>query len=126
MMRRRNTNQPSPGTRSSSNTAYLPLVSVLCGATAGLLGIGGGMIIGPLLLELGLENQAVAATGVLGASRARSRLCIGCWLHKSLVRSFLPLRSAGGGAKVPTWLPSAASVQRSRERCTRCSPDPLR
>lgn len=56
------THDPVPR-RSVSTTTFLPIASVLCGAAAGLLGIGGGMIIGPLLLELGLENQAVAATG---------------------------------------------------------------
>ena len=39
-----------------------PLACVLAGVAAGLLGIGGGMVKGPLLLEMGLVPQAAAAT----------------------------------------------------------------
>ena len=39
-----------------------PSACVLAGVAAGLLGIGGGMIKGPLLLEMGLVPQAAAAT----------------------------------------------------------------
>lgn len=41
----------------------VPLVSFIAGVGAGLLGIGGGMLVGPLLLELGVEPRGVAATG---------------------------------------------------------------
>lgn len=34
-----------------------PIVALLAGVYAGLLGIGGGMIIGPLFLEIGMEPQ---------------------------------------------------------------------
>lgn len=39
-----------------------PTVSLLAGFTAGLLGIGGGMIIGPLFLEIGMEPQVGTST----------------------------------------------------------------
>tara|TARA_B110001452_G_scaffold260927_2_gene259017 strand:- start:1366 stop:1893 length:528 start_codon:yes stop_codon:yes gene_type:complete len=42
--------------------ALYPAACVLAGVAAGLLGIGGGMIKGPLLLEMGLAPQAAAAT----------------------------------------------------------------
>jgi hypothetical protein len=41
----------------------VPLVAFIAGVGAGLLGIGGGMLVGPLLLELGVEPRGVAATG---------------------------------------------------------------
>ena len=34
-----------------------PKTAVLAGVTAGLLGIGGGMVIGPLFLSIGMEPQ---------------------------------------------------------------------
>ncbi|GAQ79300.1 hypothetical protein KFL_000280050 [Klebsormidium nitens] len=40
-----------------------PLIALVAGVIAGLLGIGGGMIVGPLLLELGMLPQVTAATG---------------------------------------------------------------
>lgn len=39
-----------------------PLLSTAAGFLGGFLGIGGGIIMGPLLLELGLDNQASQAT----------------------------------------------------------------
>lgn len=47
-----------------SNTIFLkyPLYSFISGVMAGLLGIGGGLIIGPLLLELGLHPIVSTAT----------------------------------------------------------------
>ena len=50
-----------PAWSSRAVTLY-PLACVLAGVAAGLLGIGGGMIKGPLLLEMGLVPQAAAAT----------------------------------------------------------------
>jgi len=44
------------------NVALLPLLFLTAGITAGLLGIGGGMVTGPLLLELGMNPQVVVAT----------------------------------------------------------------
>eukprot|EP00128_Syssomonas_multiformis_P017547 Colp12_sorted_trinity150504_noHs@27948 len=43
----------------------MPLVAGLAGMLGGMLGIGGGMFIGPLLLELGMASQAIAATSAL-------------------------------------------------------------
>lgn len=40
----------------------LPPVGLLAGFTAGLLGIGGGMIMGPLFVQMGLQPQVQAAT----------------------------------------------------------------
>ena len=39
-----------------------PLVSSLAGVAAGLLGIGGGMVVGPLMLEMGMLPTVSAAT----------------------------------------------------------------
>merc|ERR1719145_572401 len=39
-----------------------PLMSVAAGFLGGFLGIGGGIIMGPLLLELGMTNEASQAT----------------------------------------------------------------
>ena len=47
-----------------SNAPTRPL-SRAYGGCAGLLGIGGGMIVSPLLLELGLHPQVAAATSSL-------------------------------------------------------------
>jgi len=46
-----------------TSTILVPATSAAVGVLAGLLGIGGGMLIGPLLLELGVEPLGVAATG---------------------------------------------------------------
>ncbi|KAJ8605333.1 hypothetical protein CTAYLR_002384 [Chrysophaeum taylorii] len=42
--------------------ARFPKVALLAGIAAGLLGIGGGMIIGPLFLEIGIEPQVGTST----------------------------------------------------------------
>merc|ERR1719198_835540 len=39
-----------------------PLVSLMAGVAAGLLGIGGGMIIGPLFMQVGLEPKVGTAS----------------------------------------------------------------
>ena len=44
------------------NLVLAPMVSACAGVLAGLLGIGGGLVKGPLLLELGMRPQAAAAT----------------------------------------------------------------
>ena len=41
---------------------FYPLVSSLAGVAAGLLGIGGGMVVGPLMLEMGMLPTVSAAT----------------------------------------------------------------
>lgn len=41
---------------------HYPIVCISAGVAAGLLGIGGGMLKGPIMLEMGLPPQVVAAT----------------------------------------------------------------
>lgn len=47
---------------SRHNARLYPLLATVAGTLAGLLGIGGGMVLGPLLLELGVHSRSVAAT----------------------------------------------------------------
>ena len=49
------------------HTRY-PAACVVAGVAAGLLGIGGGMVLGPLLVALGCLPQPVAATSALPAA----------------------------------------------------------
>jgi uncharacterized membrane protein YfcA len=44
------------------NAMFYPLLATLAGILGGLVGIGGGMIMGPLLLELGMLSQPTSAT----------------------------------------------------------------
>jgi len=44
------------------NSLTLPMLCLPCGIFAGLLGVGGGMVVGPLLLEMGARHSTVAAT----------------------------------------------------------------
>merc|ERR1711988_759885 len=44
------------------NSITLPMLCLPCGIFAGLLGVGGGMVVGPLLLELGARHSTVSAT----------------------------------------------------------------
>merc|ERR1719247_379242 len=44
------------------NSITLPMLCLPCGIFAGLLGVGGGMVVGPLLLELGARHATVSAT----------------------------------------------------------------
>lgn len=44
------------------NSVTLPMICLPCGIFAGLLGVGGGMVVGPLLLELGARHATVSAT----------------------------------------------------------------
>jgi len=45
-----------------SITQKLGILSLVAGILAGLLGLGGGMVMNPVLLELGVETQILAAT----------------------------------------------------------------
>ncbi|XP_047972559.1 sulfite exporter TauE/SafE family protein 5-like isoform X2 [Salvia hispanica] len=47
---------------SSSRKLFFPLMALLAGVLGGVFGIGGGMLISPLLLQIGIEPQATAAT----------------------------------------------------------------
>eukprot|EP00659_Diplonema_papillatum_P019370 gene19370-29828_t len=44
------------------NTILFPVICFFAGVGAGMLGIGGGMVVGPMLVELGLKPKVVAAT----------------------------------------------------------------
>eukprot|EP00658_Telonema_sp_P-2_P027662 TRINITY_DN21329_c0_g1_i3.p1 TRINITY_DN21329_c0_g1~~TRINITY_DN21329_c0_g1_i3.p1 ORF type:complete len:464 (-),score=127.55 TRINITY_DN21329_c0_g1_i3:180-1571(-) len=46
----------------SRNVIMYPVLAMAAGAMGGMLGIGGGMIMGPLLLELGMLAETTAAT----------------------------------------------------------------
>merc|ERR1712232_513509 len=60
-------------------TAIYPAFAVLAGVLAGLLGIGGGMVLGPLLVALGCPPQPVAATSAYVVFiTATSGLCQVC------------------------------------------------
>lgn len=62
-----------------NNGIKLAMVTVLAGIVAGLIGIGGGMVIGPILLELGFNPQvssALTATNVLMSSSSVSMLVL--------------------------------------------------
>jgi len=62
-----------------TNGIRLALVTILAGVIAGLIGIGGGMVIGPILLDLKFNPQvssALTATNVLLSSSAVSVLVL--------------------------------------------------
>lgn len=44
------------------NSITIPLICLPCGLCAGLLGVGGGMVVAPLLVELGAQNEIIRAT----------------------------------------------------------------
>ena len=44
------------------NSLLIPLICLSAGILAGLLGLGGGMVIGPVFLELGVLTQVAANT----------------------------------------------------------------
>ena len=46
-------------------TILLPIFSTVAGIAASFLGIGGGMVLGPLMLELGMSPDVVSATSAL-------------------------------------------------------------
>jgi uncharacterized membrane protein YfcA len=46
----------------SRSTIVYPVISFFAGIASGLLGIGGGMVLGPLLIALGCHPQVTAAT----------------------------------------------------------------
>ncbi|GAX11612.1 hypothetical protein FisN_1Lh024 [Fistulifera solaris] len=45
-----------------SNTIHYPVFAILAGIVAGLFGIGGGIVKGPLMLELGVHPSVASAT----------------------------------------------------------------
>lgn len=46
----------------SSNTTLYPIFSIVAGLVAGMFGIGGGIIVGPLMLAIGVHPQVSSAT----------------------------------------------------------------
>jgi len=55
------------------------VVTLIAGIVAGLIGIGGGMVVGPILLELGFNprvSSALTATNVLMSSSTVSMLVL--------------------------------------------------
>eukprot|EP01062_Namystynia_karyoxenos_P008222 TRINITY_DN12893_c0_g1_i1.p1 TRINITY_DN12893_c0_g1~~TRINITY_DN12893_c0_g1_i1.p1 ORF type:complete len:625 (+),score=179.44 TRINITY_DN12893_c0_g1_i1:83-1876(+) len=48
-----------------TNSIHFPLIAVVAGVGASLLGIGGGMVLGPMLYEMGLVPQVQSATSGL-------------------------------------------------------------
>jgi uncharacterized membrane protein YfcA len=63
------------------NAVYFPALSIFAGIGASVLGIGGGMVLGIILLEMDLHTEAVSATsGVatfFAASMAGGQLALG-------------------------------------------------
>merc|ERR1719158_475467 len=47
---------------SKTNLWLYPVMSLVAGFLGGFLGIGGGIIMGPMLIELGMTNEANQAT----------------------------------------------------------------
>lgn len=44
------------------NTILFPWLSFAAGVAAGMMGVGAGVVLGPLLLELGMRPETGAAT----------------------------------------------------------------
>lgn len=74
------------------NTLRYPAVCFFAGFFAGLFGVGGGIVKGPLMLEMGetdrqIEEEArrgVLGSGMLRGGRERGRVCtkgasVCCW-----------------------------------------------
>lgn len=47
------------------NTVFYPLVCVFAGLCAGMFGIGGGLVFGPMMLEMGVHPMTAAATSAV-------------------------------------------------------------
>ena len=72
------------------NCVMYPVLACAAGAMGGMLGIGGGMIMGPLLLELGMLAETTAATSattvLLTAASGTFQVSID-WLCNFLLKS---------------------------------------
>lgn len=71
-----------------SSIRYFPLLSIAAGMIAGMFGIGGGIINGPLLLEIGIDPSAASAmtaTTVLFSSASTCSVIAG-WMSRSSER----------------------------------------
>ena len=46
----------------NKKTIVLPIIFVMAGVAAGFLGIGAGLVVGPIFLEMGMVPQVAVAT----------------------------------------------------------------
>merc|ERR1711985_120931 len=61
----------------ANNTIRYPLVCTISGLLAGLFGVGGGIVKGPLMLEMGIIPSVALATAWCSSSWAWSALRLG-------------------------------------------------
>lgn len=79
ILERQNSDGPilSEVTWDESNTTIYPMISIAAGLVAGMFGIGGGIINGPIMLALGVHPQVASATSSCGIlfSSTMATLC---------------------------------------------------
>lgn len=77
-----------------------PLISFVAGVAAALLGIGGGMVLGPMMLDLGIMPQVVSATNgfliILTASGSVVQYLANGRLHLEVAAWFIMCGFFGG------------------------------
>ena len=56
--------EPGEVVWTSANSVAFPAVSTLAGVVAGFFGVGGGIVKGPLMLEMGVAPEVAAATSI--------------------------------------------------------------
>lgn len=78
------------------NSLVYPSISMLAGLLGGMLGIGGGMILGPLLLELGMESRATSATSAFAVFVTASSAALQFIVLDSLLLDYAGWFSAFG------------------------------
>jgi hypothetical protein len=74
---------------STKNTVTVPLLMCCIGAIAAFSGIGGGMLIGPMLLGMGVPNERIPATSALTVLFSSSSVFV-----QYLILGVLPLQYA--------------------------------
>ena len=79
------------------STVLFPLLSVVAGGAASMLGIGGGLVLSFLLLEAGITPEATAATGGLATFLVAFQF-LSMYLVQGLVRWDYGLLMIGTGA----------------------------
>lgn len=70
------------------NTVNCAALCVVAGVLAGMFGIGGGMIQGPLMLEMGVHPQVVAATSASLILYTSATATISFWLFGMLQEDY--------------------------------------